>query len=63
MATHIQGDTIAEIFEEFGVSEAAIQGVVIEVDDEDEADLIKLRSKGITKMRRRIYLSEWVEAD
>lgn len=63
MATHVQGDTIVEIFEEFGVSEIEIEGVVIEVDDEDEADLIRSRRPGITKLRRRIYLSEWVETD
>lgn len=63
MATRVQGDTIVETIEEFGVSEALIPGVIIEVDYEDEADLIKNRSKGITKLRRKIYLGEWVEID
>lgn len=63
MATKVGSRTIVQTFVEHGVIEALIPGVVIEVDDEDEALDIQHASDGITRVQRDIYLSEWYEVE
>jgi len=60
VATQIEGKLVVDTYTEFGVEEHLIPGVIIEVDDLDEAEAIQnANPTGITVHRRMIHVTDW----
>ena len=60
MATQIEGKLVVDTYVEFGVMEHLIPGVIIEVDDLDEAEAIReANPSGITVHKRMIHITDW----